>query len=489
MAAIEGDIADFGEELNEIRNFRIKLEADDGTGKYSKYLVRVNASTVAQIEDAIARTTGLELPLQLDFLDEEDEEFFTLTDHDLKYLPCKPSIRASSRAGEVDLVEASRSGVDIPTPPASPADVMGGIVPGVVVCGRYRLQKELHRGALSTVHEAIDEKTSSEVVLKNQFVTHIAKDAKAVDYFIRESQVLANIESSHCVRLYDFGDLLLNGGDVAGACFSVMEKVSGPSLWELITLKRRTILERLKADPSVGDNILEHFRPLPQEWFSPQEIIAMSLSILEALSDVHQRGIVHRDLKPSTIMFPSFDAEPEKLLKHTATHLTEEDEVLYLRYRYVAMLVGFSIMKTYGSSNPPTSAIERVMVENDPDYCAEELLLDKAATTLSDQYATGVILYELVTGTPWFVPELSKEMKARPQDDPVKRIELRSVHTLPRGFLLVIARAISLDSQKRYGSVSQMLTDARIALKEAARSLEMGHAAMVRAAQVLKIGK
>lgn len=100
--ALEGDLHDYVEEMSEIRNFRIKLEAEDGKGQVNKYLVRVTASTVSQIEEAIAKTTGLEMPLRLDFLDEEDDEFFTLTDHDVKYLPCKPCIRASSRAGVIN---------------------------------------------------------------------------------------------------------------------------------------------------------------------------------------------------------------------------------------------------------------------------------------------------------------------------------------------------------------------------------------------------
>jgi non-specific serine/threonine protein kinase len=129
--------------------------------------------------------------------------------------------------------------------------------------GRYRIIRQIGRGGMGIVYEAMDERLQRPVAIKT-----ILPAANAVmrDRFLREARAAAAVSHPHICQLFEIGE---HEGDP----FLAMELLQGEAL--SARLERGAML--------------------------PPDAIAVALGMLSALEALHQRGIVHRDLKPSNV--------------------------------------------------------------------------------------------------------------------------------------------------------------------------------------------
>ncbi len=138
---------------------------------------------------------------------------------------------------------------------------------GSVLANRYQLTAMIARGGMATVYEAKDQKLERLVAVK-VIHPHLAEDPVFRDKFFREARMLAKVNHSNLVNIYD-------QGDDNGRAFIVLELVKG------ITLRQA----------------LNDFGKL-----STEQITQVSKAILSALEQAHESGIVHRDLKPENVL-------------------------------------------------------------------------------------------------------------------------------------------------------------------------------------------
>ena len=133
--------------------------------------------------------------------------------------------------------------------------------------GRYQIRNELGRGGMAIVYRAHDPRFEREVAIKllpRQF-TH---DPEFLGRFQAEAKIIAALEDSAIVPVYDFGEH-------EDAPYLVMRFMAGGSLQD-----------RMKD------------RPLPIA-----EISTIYDRLASALDKAHRRGIIHRDLKPDNVFF------------------------------------------------------------------------------------------------------------------------------------------------------------------------------------------
>jgi serine/threonine protein kinase len=101
------------------------------------------------------------------------------------------------------------------------------------------------------------------------------------------------------------------------------------------------------------------------------EIVALAAQIARGLDALHERGILHRDVKPSNV-------------------LLDKDGT--------AALADFGLARMADS----TCVTDTGVLLGTPHYLAPELIAGSEATTQSDIYAFGCVLYECITGRPPF---------------------------------------------------------------------------------------
>jgi serine/threonine protein kinase len=133
--------------------------------------------------------------------------------------------------------------------------------------GRYRLERELGRGAMATVFLAHDEELGRPVAVK-LLEESAAADESLRRRFTREAQLAAGLSHPNVVQVFDVGE-------ADGRPYIVMEYVDGP-----------TLAERLAAEG-----------PLP-----PTEVAAIGRQVCAGLERAHAAGLVHRDLKPGNLI-------------------------------------------------------------------------------------------------------------------------------------------------------------------------------------------
>ncbi|HXD31987.1 MAG TPA: tetratricopeptide repeat protein [Pyrinomonadaceae bacterium] len=206
--------------------------------------------------------------------------------------------------------------------------------------GAYRIEREIGRGGMGAVYEAIrvDLEFHKRVAIK------LVKRGMDTDFILRrfrkERQILAALDHPHIA-------LLLDGGTTDdGLPYFVMEFIEGQPLYKYCDSQKLNIAERLKL-----------FR-----------------SICDAVHYAHQKQVVHRDIKPSNVLVTG-EGMPKLLDFGIAKLLNPE-------------LAG-------DITHDPTATAMRLMT---PEYASPEQVQGDPTTPSTDVYSLGVLLYELLTG-------------------------------------------------------------------------------------------
>lgn len=269
---------------------------------------------------------------------------------------------------------------------------------------------------MGVVHEAEHVSLGGRVALKF-LKPEYAQHAEMAERFLREARSLFHIRSDHVVRVLDV--------DVAesGAPFMVMELLEGPSLAELLDLRRR---------------------------LSPPEACSLAIDICEALTAAHALGIVHRDVKPQNVIVT---AKPNGVAR--------------------AKLLDFGIALTDAGLGERLTMTEAVI--GTPSYMSPEQLRALRLTDVrTDIWAVGVMLYEMLMGRlPWIAESVADlAVRQRMEQPPALRLLLPHI---PAGLENAVAACLSVDVATRMQSAVELAAALRpFAAECALESLRAG---------------
>jgi uncharacterized RDD family membrane protein YckC len=155
------------------------------------------------------------------------------------------------------------SGYDPETITQAPADA-GPTIPAPEIVGGYRLERELGRGGMGAVYEAVEIPTGRRVALK-LITPAYAGSLDAVDRFRQEGRIASMVAHPRCV-------FVLAVDEDAGRPYIVMELMPGATLKDLVDKQG----------------------PLP-----PEQAIAKIMDVIDGLQAAHRLEVIHRDVKPS----------------------------------------------------------------------------------------------------------------------------------------------------------------------------------------------
>lgn len=199
---------------------------------------------------------------------------------------------------------------------------------------RYRIVRQLGRGGMGAVYEAIDERLGIIVALKETFST----EASTRKQFEHEARLLAGMQHPALPRVSDH----FVEGDRA---FLVMQFIGGIDLAKIIA-----------QQPG----------PFPQD-----QVIAWADQLLDALIYLHSRDrqVIHRDIKPHNLK------------------LTSTGQIA---------LLDFGLAKAQPADTSVTAS--RAFFGYTKHYAPLEQIRDERTDARSDIYALGATLYHLLTG-------------------------------------------------------------------------------------------
>ena len=172
----------------------------------------------------------------------------------------------------------------------------------------------------------------------------------------------------------------------------------------------------------------------------PSQVVALTMQILDGLEHAHKRGVVHRDLKPDNVFI-------------TRDH--DEHEVL--------KLVDFGIAKIVDDAKADGLTTKVGAVVGTPAYMSPEQALGEEADERADLYAVGVILFELLTGTPPFFSSSARELMRLHVEGKIPPLPPH----VPPLLTGVLTKLLVKKREQRYGSAG----DARAALQRVAATL------------------
>ncbi len=268
--------------------------------------------------------------------------------------------------------------------------------------GRYKLLERIGVGGMGEVYlaERADQQFKMQVAIK--LIKRGMDTESVLRRFQHERQILASLEHPNIARLLD-------GGETDdGLPYFVMEYVKGERIDRYAEAKNLSLNERL-----------ELFR-----------------QVCGAVSYAHQHLIVHRDLKPSNIL------------------VTPEG---------VPMLLDFGIAKIIQTDDGAEAlATITVMPMMTPDYASPEQIEGAHATTLSDVYSLGAVLYELLSGQTPHRLKTTRDEPPRPSTVIGKQPSvIRNQKSLRGDLDDIVLMAMRKETARRYRSVEQFSEDIR----------------------------
>ncbi len=266
---------------------------------------------------------------------------------------------------------------------------------GAALAGKYRLERVLGEGGMSTVFAAINLVTGKQVAIK-WLHPEVLQELGQSQQLLREAQAASAVDHPNVVNVFDVGWH-------QGALFLVMELLHGEPLSEL----------------------------LAREQLAPSALVKLLMPVLRGVHAAHRMGVVHRDLKPDNIFLcrdPHGEARGPKVLD-------------------------FGISKLGDDGAAPGRA---GTVFGTPQYMAPEQLRDaRLADARSDVYALGAIFYRALSREyPYDADTLTALTLQVLGGDAPPLQEL--CPELERGLCAVVMRALELDPARRFQSVAEL---------------------------------
>jgi serine/threonine protein kinase len=208
------------------------------------------------------------------------------------------------------------------------------------VFARYEIVRTIGEGGMGTVYEAFHPVLKKRFAIKT-LLASIAQVPDARARFLREAEIAARINHPNIVRVTDVG----TDGEIP---YLVMEYLEGQTLGGLLAARGR--LEIIEA-------------------------MDIMLPVISALAAGHAQGIVHRDLKPENIFLtqgPWGEVSPKVL--------------------------DFGVSKLMGDAGAAVLTGTMTVLGTAAYMSPEQARGAREVDHRSDQYALGLILYELLTG-------------------------------------------------------------------------------------------
>jgi serine/threonine-protein kinase len=262
--------------------------------------------------------------------------------------------------------------------------------------GRYKIVRELGRGAMGVVYHAIDPNIGRPVAIKTINLGAVLKpdeQERLRERLFREARSAGILSHPGIVTIYD----VEQQGDLA---YIAMEYVDGPTL----------------------DQVLSQPQPL-----APDRMFGILAQTAVALDYAHGKGIVHRDVKPANIMIAGDGT---------------------------VKITDFGIAKITASEQFTMTG----SIVGTPHYMSPEQVQGQPVDGRSDQFSLAVIAFEMLTGEkPYTGEHLTTVVYKIVAEEPPAPHRINS--SLGAGIENVLRKGLSKKPEARY-ALCQEFTDA-----------------------------
>ncbi len=284
--------------------------------------------------------------------------------------------------------------------------------PGHLI-GAYEIVGQLGRGGMGEVYQARHTQLGMLAAIK-VVSDRLESDPDATGRLKREARLASSLNHPSIVTIHDIGE-------IDGRTFIVMEFVDGKPLSEHLAAGALDV----------------------------RDAVDLAAHVADGLAAAHAAGVVHRDLKPQNIMvtrdgrakivdFGLSKVAPQPVGSEDETHRLPDD-----------LTTPHAVLGTVG-------------------YMAPEQVGRHEATFRTDQFALGIVLYEMLTGRRAFKRDSAiQTMAAIEKEQPTPLTKLRP--GLPPQLVAIVERCLAKRPEDRYGSTHDLAHDLAAVREQLAR--------------------
>jgi len=286
--------------------------------------------------------------------------------------------------------------------------------------GNYKITHKLGAGGQGTVYKATDQKLGRTVVLKILPAELTVKETN-LKRFEREARLASSLDHPNICTIFDMDQ-------ANGLHFIAMQYVEGKNVRQLC-----------------------NGRPLELD-----SALRIAIQTADALAAAHARGIIHRDIKSGNVMVT--DSGQVKILDFGLAKLLDENEAATAGIHQTELT---EVGVPYGTAT----------------YAAPEQARGDRVDARADIFSTGVLLYEMLTGTWPFRGKTALEVRyAVIHEQPKPVAELRP-GAMPARLQQILDRTLQKEPRDRYQKIEELRDELRKVLMEVTSGAPMDLAA------------
>jgi eukaryotic-like serine/threonine-protein kinase len=273
----------------------------------------------------------------------------------------------------------------------------------------YRITEKLGAGGQGTVYKATDTKLGRTVVIKVLPPELTAKEAN-VKRFEREARLASALDHPNICTIFDLDEL-------EGVHYIAMQHVEGKNVRQL-----------------VGGRPLEL-----------KSALQIGLQVTDALAAAHNQGIIHRDIKSGNVMVTP--AGQVKVLDFGLAKLLDDEQAGASGIHHTELT---EVGVPYGTAT----------------YAAPEQARGDRVDKRADIFSTGVLLYEMLTGTWPFRGKTTIDVRHAVLHDAPRPVSEFRKDNLPVRVQQILDHALAKEPRDRYQKVDEMRDELRLVLRE-----------------------